>query len=92
MGVRDMTLRGIDPLRAGESGSAGPARISAALLDGRLTEIEVAWADHLGHTLGKRIPAAGFLETSDAQGFGFCDATLSWDVVAELHEGARLTG
>jgi glutamine synthetase len=87
-----MTLRGTDPLRAGESGSAGRERISAALLDGRLTEIEVAWADHLGHTLGKRIPAAGVLETSDAKGFGFCDATLSWDVVAELHEGARLTG
>ena len=52
----------------------------------------MAWADHLGHTLGKRIPAAGVLETSDAKGFGFCDATLSWDVVAELHEGARLTG
>ena len=23
---------------------------------------------------------------------GFCDATLSWDVVANVHEGARLTG
>jgi glutamine synthetase len=59
--------------------------------DRTLREIEVAWADHLGHTLGKRLPAAGFLERAHDGHIGFCDATLAWDVVAEVHEGARLT-
>jgi len=74
----------------------GPARsgreqIASALGDRSLSQIEVAWADHLGHTLGKRLPAAGFLDRADER-VGFCDATLSWDVVATVHEGARLTG
>jgi len=73
----------------------GPARsgreqIASALGDRSLSQIEVAWADHLGHTLGKRLPAAGFLDQADER-VGFCDATLSWDVVATVHEGARLT-
>ena len=76
--------------------AAAPARaaldqIAAAIESGSLSEIEVAWADHLGHTLGKRLPAASFFQRSAAERVGFCDATLSWDVVAEVHEGARLT-
>jgi glutamine synthetase len=59
--------------------------------DRSLREIEVAWADHLGHTLGKRLPAAGFLARAQEGHIGFCDATLAWDVVGEVHEGARLT-
>ena len=66
-------------------------RFDAALESRKLTEVEVAWADHLGHSLGKRLPAAGFVGRAEREGFGFCDATLSWDVVAEVHEGARLT-
>ena len=54
-------------------------------------EIEIAWADHFGHTLGKRIPADGFRRRAERERFGFCDATLSWDAVAEVHSGARLT-
>jgi len=66
-------------------------QIAAAAEDGSLSEVEVAWADHLGHTLGKRLPAASFLQRRADERVGFCDATLSWDVVAEVHEGARLT-
>jgi glutamine synthetase len=62
-----------------------------SITDEALREIEVAWADHLGHTLGKRLPAAGFIERAHDGHIGFCDATLAWDVVAEVHEGARLT-
>jgi glutamine synthetase len=69
----------------------GPEQIAAAIKSRSLSDIEVAWADHLGHTLGKRLPAAGFLERVAAERVGFCDATLSWDVVADVHEGARLT-
>jgi len=71
---------------------SGRQRIASAAGDRPLSEIEVAWADHLGHTLGKRLPAAGFLEQPAGERVGFCDATLSWDVVANLHDGARLTG
>jgi len=74
------------------SSSSWRDRISSAVQDGSLSEIEVAWADHLGHTLGKRFPAAGFLERAGDEHFGFCDASLSWDVVANVHEGTRLSG
>lgn len=69
----------------------GLDQIAAAVESQSLSEIEVAWADHLGHTLGKRLPAVSFLQRSGAERVGFCDATLSWDVVANVHEGARLT-
>jgi glutamine synthetase len=70
---------------------AGASEITAAIEAGSVTDIEVAWADHLGHTLGKRLPAGGFLKRLASERVGFCDATLSWDVVATVHEGARLT-
>lgn len=70
---------------------AGPDPIAAAVESRSLSEIELAWADHLGHTLGKRLPAASFLQRAAAERVGFCDATLSWDVTAAVHEGARLT-
>jgi glutamine synthetase len=79
---------GVAPARAA---SAGTSEITAAIEAGSVTDIEVAWADHLGHTLGKRLPAGGFLERLASERVGFCDATLSWDVVATVHEGARLT-
>ena len=41
-----------------------------------LREIEVAWADHLGHTLGKRLPAAGFMERAQRRASG--SATPRW--------------
>jgi glutamine synthetase len=65
--------------------------LSASLDDPSLREVEIAWPDHFGHTLGKRIPASGFLERARRERFGFCDATLSWDAVAEVHSGSRLT-
>ena len=71
---------------------SGREQITSAAADRSLSEIEVAWADHLGHTLGKRLPAAGFLDQAANERVGFCDATLSWDVVANVHEGGRLTG
>lgn len=70
---------------------AGLAQIAAEAQSRSLSDIEVAWADHLGHTLGKRLPVAGFLRRTAAERVGFCDATLSWDVIANVHEGARLT-
>jgi len=70
---------------------AGLEPIAAAVESRSLSEIELAWADHLGHTLGKRLPAASFLQRAAAERVGFCDATLSWDVTATVHEGARLT-
>jgi glutamine synthetase len=86
-------------LGSGEAAAAAPTAPAAAGLDriaeavesGSLSEIEVAWPDHLGHTLGKRLPAASFLERLPQQRVGFCDAALSWDVTATVHEGARLT-
>lgn len=71
--------------------AAGLDGIAAAVESRSLSEIEVAWADHFGHTLGKRLPAASFLQRPPAERVGFCDATLSWDVTAAVHEGARLT-
>jgi glutamine synthetase len=64
--------------------------IRAVVQNGSLREIEVAWPDHSGHVLGKRIPAAGFLERAPG-GFPFCDAALTWSITGECQEGARLT-
>jgi glutamine synthetase len=79
------------PAAASDPARSGREQIASALGDRSLSQIELAWADHLGHTLGKRLPAAGFLDQADER-VGFCDATLSWDVVATVHKGARLTG
>ena len=49
---------------------SGRQRIASAAGDRSLSEIEVAWADHLGHTLGKRLPAAGFLEQPTGERVG----------------------
>ena len=65
--------------------------VAAAIGDHSVAEVEIAWADHFGHTLGKRLPVAGFAERASAERFGFCDATLSWDAAAEVHSGGRLT-
>jgi glutamine synthetase len=73
------------------SAPASLDQIAAAVQSRSLSEVEVAWADHLGHTLGKRLPASSFLQRTAGERVGFCDATLSWDVVADVHEGARLT-
>jgi glutamine synthetase len=65
--------------------------VAAAIATHELREVEIAWADHFGHTLGKRLPATGFAERAGDERFGFCDATLSWDATAGVHIGGRLT-
>ena len=45
---------------------AGLGPIAAAVGNGSVSDIELAWADHLGHTLGKRLPAASFLQRAAA--------------------------
>ena len=81
-----------DP-RAGQPLPVSPRRegLEAVIAEHELSELEVAWADHFGHTLGKRLPTAGFAERAVGERFGFCDATLSWDATAEVHSGGRLT-
>jgi glutamine synthetase len=85
MAATDKFLAPLGPAPRGREG------LVQGISDQTLREIEVAWADHLGHTLGKRLPAAGLIERAQGHRIGFCDATLAWDVVADVHEGARLT-
>src|ERR1700678_2499438 len=85
MAATDKFLAPLGPAPRGREG------LVQGISDQTLREIEVAWADHLGHTLGKRLPAAGLLARAQGHRIGFCDATLAWDVVADVHEGARLT-
>ena len=55
-----------------------------AVQRGDLDEVEVAWPDQAGHVLGKRIPAARFLDRALGDGFTFCDAALAWNVVGDV--------
>ena len=70
------------PMPVSGSSSSWRDRISSAVQDGSLSEIEVAWADHLGDTLGKRFPAAGFLERAGM-------STLAFVTIAELGRGGE---
>ncbi|TRW88365.1 glutamine synthetase [Mycolicibacterium sp. 018/SC-01/001] len=61
------------------------------LADGTLTEIEVAWSDPFGHSAGKRIPAAQFLERATGTGFAFCEAALAWNTEGTVIDSLALT-
>lgn len=58
---------------------------------GTVTDIEVAWPDHSGHVLGKRIPAARFAGRAAGPGFPFCGAALAWNAVGDVVAGVRLS-
>ena len=63
--------------------------LSKALAAGDLSEIEVAFTDHQGHTCGKRVPAhriAGGAQVA------FCSAALAWDYIGDVLDGISLTG
>jgi len=65
--------------------------LAQAISRGTVDEIEVAWPDHSGHVLGKRIPAERFQGRAVSPGFPFCSGALTWDTAGEVQEGARLT-
>ena len=67
------------------------ASLAEAIGRGEIEEIEVAWPDQAGHVLGKRIPAARFLDRAQGQGFPFCGAALAWNAVGEVQDEIRLT-
>ena len=72
--------------------AATAGALAEAISRDTIDEIEVAWPDHSGHVLGKRIPAARFLGRAVSSGFPFCNAALTWNTVGEVQDGARLTG
>jgi len=73
-------------------GHAGrEAELRAALADGSLTEVEVAWSDAFGHSQGKRIPAKQFLGRASGAGFAFCEASLGWNTEGVVIDSLRLT-
>ncbi|MGE0214620.1 glutamine synthetase family protein [Mycolicibacterium sp.] len=65
--------------------------VRAAIADGSLTEIEVAWSDPFGHSAGKRIPAAQFLDRATGTGFAFCEAALGWNTDGTVIDSLKLT-
>ena len=68
----------------------GVAAIAADVIErGQLKDIEVMWVDHQGHARGKRIDATRFVERARTTGFGFCNASLSWDITGEVKAGLR---
>ena len=67
------------------------AELRRAIGDGTLTEIEVAWSDPFGHSAGKRIPAAQFLDRALGTGFAFCEAALGWNTDGTVIDTLRLT-
>ena len=68
----------------------GVAAIAADAIErGQLKDIEVMWVDHQGHARGKRIDATRFVERARTTGFGFCNASLSWDITGEVKAGLR---
>ena len=71
--------------------SAPERELRNALVDGSLTEIEIAWSDPFGHAQGKRIPASQFLNRANGTGFAFCEASLGWDTVGTVIDSLRLT-
>ena len=58
---------------------------------GTVTDIEVAWPDHSGHVLGKRIPASQFTDRAAGPGFPFCSAALAWNAAGDVVSGVRLS-
>ncbi|MFD4504661.1 glutamine synthetase family protein [Streptomyces sp. NPDC058457] len=64
--------------------------LAAALADGSLREVEVAWSDPYGRVQGKRIPAARYPEAAAGRGVAFCDGSLAWNALGEVQTGAGL--
>ena len=58
--------------------------LAEAIGDGRVAEVEVAWPDHSGHVLGKRIPASRFAARAAGPGFPFCGAALAWNTAGDV--------
>jgi glutamine synthetase len=57
---------------------------------GALREVEIAYTDHQGQLLGKRLPTA-YLADGGLRS-GFCSAALAWDHLGEILPGTSLTG
>ncbi len=57
---------------------------------GALREVEIAWTDHQGQLLGKRLPSSYF--SDGRRRSGFCSAALAWDHRGEILAGTSLTG
>ncbi len=57
---------------------------------GALREVEIAWTDHQGQLLGKRLPSSYFSDGSRRS--GFCSAALAWDHRGEILADTSLTG
>ena len=73
------------------AGRGAEAALRQGIADGSLREIEVAWSDPFGHSAGKRIPAAQFLERATGTGFAFCEAALGWNTDGTVIDSLRLT-
>ena len=71
--------------------SAAADELHRGIADGTLTEIEVAWSDAFGHSAGKRIPAAQFLDRATGKGFAFCEAALAWNTDGTVIDSLALT-
>jgi glutamine synthetase len=59
--------------------------------EGAVDEVEIAFPDHFGHTLGKRLPIEGIEKKFLTPSIGICNATLVWDFLADVKSGGRLT-
>jgi len=65
--------------------------LAEAIGRGQVTEVEVAWPDHSGHVLGKRIPAARFGGRAVGAGFPFCGAALAWNTAGDVQPDVRIS-
>jgi glutamine synthetase len=73
--------------------AAGPAgELAEAIAHGEVSDIEVAWPDHSGHVLGKRIPAGRFAARAAGPGFPFCAAALGWNMIGTVEPDAMIAG
>ena len=70
---------------------AAADELRRGIADGTLSEIEVAWSDPFGHSAGKRIPAAQFLDRATGSGFAFCEAALGWNTDGTVIDSLSLT-
>jgi glutamine synthetase len=65
--------------------------LEAQHAEGYVDEVEIAFPDHFGHTLGKRLPIEGIDKKFLKPSIGICNATLVWDLFADVKSGGRLT-
>ena len=84
---RPWASAGALPLPRGDD--AAIAATAATIDRLELREVEVMWVDHQGHARGKRIDAGSFLDRARDGGFGFCNATLTWDIAGDVKPGLR---